>query len=353
MDIDNRLRPCGGPSAWKGSELRDPDAWTLRLSARDNAELRVALAHAKSRGADIPQLTAADFPLPGLAPRLAALLDEVMDGRGFVRIAGFEINTLDVADAARIYWGIGAHLGVGRAQNAQGDLLGHVTDLGLDYRQDVQVRGYQTRLVLPFHNDAMDVVGLMCLHPAKSGGLSRIVSSAAIHDAVLERRPDLLRVMVEPFAFDRRGETPAGKRPYYVGPFFERLDGRFFGRYNRTFVESAQRFDEVPRLSAAQRECLDLIDALCADPDLHLDMELRAGDMQFISNYTTLHSRTEYDDWPERERRRYLLRLWLDTGRIARLPASYQDRYDDMAQWQLKPQPPIFDLSARRSELAH
>lgn len=354
MDTTFTPIPAGAPSAWRGRDLRDhPERWTLRLDAHDNDELRAALAHARARGAAIPGLTRADFPLPGLAPRLATMLDEVMDGRGFVLVRGIAIDRMPVEDAALVYWGIGAHLGEGRAQNAQGDLLGHVTDLGVDYRVDNNVRGYQTRLVLPFHNDALDVVALMCLHPARSGGLSRIVSSHAIHDTLLERRPDLLAVLYRPFHIDRRGEAPAGKPPCYAAPFFERFGGRLFARYNRSYAESSQRFADVPRLTAEQREAMDLVDALCADPDLHLDMALEPGDMQFVCNYSTLHSRTAYEDWPERERRRYLLRLWLDTGRLAALPASYVDRYEDMAIWQRTPRPPIFDLSMRRAELAH
>ena len=354
MDDTVKLEPVGLPSAWRGRDLRDrPQDWTMRLDARDNDELRAALAHAKARGASIPGLARADFPLPTLAPRLAALLDEVIDGRGFVLVRGFEIGRLPVEDAALVYWGIGAHLGTGRAQNAQGDLLGHVTDLGVEFRPDNDVRGYQTRMTLPFHNDALDIVALLCLQPAKSGGLSRIVSSTAVHDAMLERRPDLLRAMYAPAWIDRRGESPTGKPPSYPAPFFERFGGRMFCRYNRSYVQTAQRFADVPRLSDAQREAMDLVDALCADPDMHLDMALEPGDMQFVCNYTTLHSRTEYEDWPERERRRYLLRLWLDTGRIAALPPSYVDRYEDMGIWQRTPRPPIFDLSMRRAELAH
>ena len=340
------------PSAWQGRQLRDARDWIVQLDARDNDELQAALAFAKARGAQIPRLGAADFPLPNLAPKLAAMVDELLDGRGFTLIKGFDIRRHPIEDAALIYWGLGAHMGAGRAQNAQGDLLGHVTDLGLDI-SNPNARGYQTRLTLPFHNDAQDVVGLMCVHPARSGGLSRIVSSTAIHNEVLQRRPDLIDVVYGDFFLDRRGEAPAGKLPYYRGAFFEWAGDRLFCRYNRTYIESAQRFPEVPRLTDRQIEALDLIDGLCRDPDMHLDMELEAGDMQSICNYTTLHSRTAYEDWPDRERRRYLLRLWLDTGRIGRLPQSYVERYEDMRLWQGAPKPPIFDLSALRAELMH
>ena len=341
------------PSAWNGAHIRTSQDWIVRLDAAHNRELATALAFARGRGAKIPQLSAEDFPLPTLQPVLNALRTQVNDGRGFVLLKGFDIDRYALEDAALIYWGIGAHMGSGSAQNAQGDMLGYVTDLGLDFRTDVNVRGYQTRQILPFHNDAMYIVALMCLHPARSGGASRIVSSTAIFNAIQERRPDLLPVMYEPFYVDRRGESPAGKPPYYTAPMFSYLDGRLFVRYNRSYIESAQRFAEVPRLSAQQIEVLDLVDALCNDPELHLDMAFERGDIQFISNYTTLHSRTEYEDWPEKERRRYLLRLWLDTGCFKRLPTAYADRYEDMRVWQRHPKPPIFDLSAVHTELAH
>ncbi|MFM1987317.1 MAG: hypothetical protein RJA99_274 [Pseudomonadota bacterium] len=345
--------PYRHPSAWTGAEMAGRDDWIVRLSEADNRELRAALAVARSRGAEIPTLAAQDFPLPTLAPRLRALVDEVVNGRGFTLVRGLDIDDLPVPDAAAIYWGIGAHMGRGRAQNAQGDMLGHVTDLGLDYRSDPNARGYQTRLRLPFHNDAMDVVGLLCLRPARSGGLSRVVSSTAIFNAVLERRPDLADVMTVPFEIDRRGEAPPGRKPWYEGALFEFAGERLFCRYNRTYIESARRFPELPPLDARQVALLDLIDVLCEDPALHLDMDLQRGDMQFVGNYTVLHSRTHYEDWPERDRRRYLLRLWLDTGLVRDLPASYVERFADTLAWQQAPRPPIFDLSMRRDELAH
>ena len=243
-------------------------------------------------------------------------------------------------------------MGIGHAQNAQGDMLGHVTDLGLTMANP-NARGYQTNQNLPFHNDFLDIVGLLCVHPARSGGLSRIVSSTAIHNWVLEHRPDLMDAMYFEYCVDRRGEAPPGMKPYYIASFFEWQGDRLFCRYNRTYIELAQRFPDVARLTPQQIEAMDLIDKLCNDPEMYLEMALEPGDMQFICNYTTLHARTNYIDWPENERRRYLLRLWLDTGRLAPLPRSFQERFEDMKIWQRNPKPPIFDLSLRRSELAH
>lgn len=345
--------PYHHPSAWKGSQLNHSDEWIVQLDRSDNDELRAALSHARGRGLGIPGLTANDFPLPVLGKRLAALKQDLVNGRGFSLIRGFDIEQYDLKDAALIYWGVGAHIGQHSAQNAQGDLLGHVTDLGVDYSRDPNVRGYQTRLKLPFHNDAMDVVSLMCVQPAKSGGLSRVVSSTAIHNAVMERSEELLKVLYQDFCIDRRGEAPAGKKPYYKGPMFSVLNGRLFCRYNRSYIESAQRFEEVPRLTANQVAALDLMDELCNDSNLHLDMRFDPGDMQFLCNYTVLHSRTDYEDHEDSERRRYLLRLWLDTGLLDRLPEAFEERFEDMKLWQVNPRPPIFDLSPVRAELAH
>jgi hypothetical protein len=340
-------------SAWRAPALQRRQDWVLQLGEQDNAELRHAIAHAKRLDSHIPGLGQRDFPLPGLAARLRSLQDELVDGLGLMLVRGFDISAMPVEDAALAFWGMGAHLGVGKAQNAQGDLLGHVTDLGVDYRTNTQARGYQTCFTLPFHSDGTDVVGLLCVRKAKEGGASMVVSAIAVHNAIAERRPDLLPVGYQDFYQDKRGEAPEGTLPYTRGPLFNPLDGRLFCRYNRGYIESAQRFPEVPRLTAAQVELLDLMDELCASPEFCLDMHLEPGDMQFLCNYTCLHSRTEYVDDERVDQRRYLLRLWLDSGRFPRLPPYFADRLQDMARWQSAPRPPVFDLSMVRTELAH
>jgi hypothetical protein len=341
------------PSAWLSRDVSGTDDWIVQLDPDDLGEIDAALARVNAAGVQIPVLAKHDFHMPRVARKMEQVLRTLEHGRGFALIRGLPVHRYSKADAARIYWGIGAHLGPAFAQNAQGEMLGHVRDLGADWRTDMKARGYQTRLKLAFHNDSTDVVGLLCLQQAKSGGASRIVSSAAIHNEFVSRHPDLWRVLCEPFCVDRRGEESAGQKPYYVTPCFNYLDGRLFIRYNRTFIESAQRFPEVPRLTADQRRALDLMDAYCNDPKFYLDMTFEPGDMQFLNNYVVLHSRAEYDDWPEPERKRHLLRLWLRTPGFARLPPAFADRNADMTAWQQQPRPPVFDSSEIAAELAH
>ena len=118
-------------------------------------------------------------------------------------------------------------------------------------------------------------------------------------------------------------------------------------------TSNGNRTVKVNCCDALLKQCLELIDALCRESEFCLDMELQRGDMQFVCNFTVLHSRSAYEDWPERERRRYLLRLWLRTPQVAQLPASWAERYEDMALWRSNPSPPVFDLSARRDDLVH
>lgn len=350
---DASLRPDSYPPAWKGEDLSPRDDWIIHLEANDIVEIESALAFVKSRAIGIPELSRNDFAIPGFAKKMGAVLRELEDGRGFVLLRGLPVERYSKADAATIYWGIGSHLGPAFAQNAQGDVLGHVRDLGGNLKTEMRSRGYHTRFRLPFHNDSTDVVGLLCLQKAKSGGASRIVSSAAIHNEFMIRHPELWTVMCGSFFVDRRGEENVGQKPYYVTPCFNHLDDRLFVRYNRTYIESAQRFAEVPRLSTEQLEALDLMDSLCNDPAFYLDMSFEPGDMQFLNNYVVLHSRGDYEDWPEIERKRHLLRLWLRTPGFSRLPAPFADRNADMAAWQQQPRPPVFDTSEIIAELAH
>ncbi len=333
-----------GRCAWRSADLDRDQSWIYQLSSEDRAELDRALKEAKRRGASLPRLAKEDFPLPQLRDKLAAVLEQLEDGRGVALIRGFEVDRYSSLDAATIFWGIGTYLGKAVAQNAYGEALGHVRDLGKDWTKDMSARGYQTTRLLPFHNDSCDVVGLLCLRAAKAGGTSSIVSSVAIFNELLETRPDVVQTCVQPFHFDRRNEQPAGEAPFYPMALFNVHNGRMFNRYNRTYAESAQRFPDAPRLTAAQREALELYDGLCMNPALRYDMVLRPGDMQFVNNYVVLHSRSDYEDYPEPERKRHLLRLWLLTPGLSDRPDAYERLFRTYDLWQLDPKPPIFDF---------
>ncbi len=199
-----------GAAAWYGPEIAKRNDWMMPLSADDVAEIETATQALVARDADIAVLKPQDFPLPTLAARLKARVDdEVLNGRGFLLLRGLPVDRWSIRESATAFFGLGAHLGSARSQNGKGHVLGHVQDLGMDVN-DPNVRIYQTHERQTYHTDSCDIVGLLCLKTAKSGGLSALVSSTTIFNEMRRRRPDLLKLLFQPIATDRRGEVPEG-----------------------------------------------------------------------------------------------------------------------------------------------
>ena len=324
--------PIGGPAAWTGPEIdKRRGDWMVQFTSADIAELDAAIRDHFAAGRDMSALSPATFHLPTLGQKLAGLLDQVLHGCGFVMLRGFPVARYSTAESAVAYLGIGSHLGSFRSQNAKGHLLGHVCDLGLDIRKPT-TRYYQTNRELEYHTDSCDIVGLLCLKTSKSGGESRLVSSVTLHDELRRRRPDLWRLLFNPFPTDRRGEVPPGMLPWFELPVFNWHRGELSTIYAGQYVRSAQaNFTQARRLTAAEHEALDFLDQLANDPELNLTIEFRPGDMQFVHNHQILHSRTDFEDWPEPEKRRHLLRLWLAPSGARELPPAYAQRYGSIA----------------------
>ena len=316
------------PAAWLARDLAArPDSWTVTLSPAHIAELGTALAAVVSAGIEIAAISKDDFALPGLGPVLAELREELITNRGFALVRGLPVERYSEAEAGIIFYGLGAHIGHGRSQNGVGDILGHVRDIGADVTDAESVRIYQTNERQTFHTDSCDVVALLCLKQAKSGGESLLTSAVSIYNAMLERRPDLLAHLFEPVATDRRGEIPAGMKPWFEIPVFTWHQGFLNVLYQRQYIDSGQRHAAAARLTPGQVEALDLFDELANDPDFALTMRLQPGDMQFVYNHSLLHDRMGFEDWPEAERRRHLLRLWLAVPGDRPLPDCYAERY--------------------------
>ena len=314
-------------AAWYGSELSARSGeWLYELSPDEIAEIEAAQLNVIANDLDIIRLSRDDFLLPTLGPKLEILREELLRGRGFAVLRGLPVARYSQREAATIFFGVGSYLGRSRSQNAQGHVLGHVRDLGV--RSDnPDVRIYQTNERQTFHTDSTDIVGLLCLKDAKSGGLSVLVSAVTIFNEMRRRRPDLLKLLFEPVATDRRGEVPEGMKPYFQIPVFNWYQGHLSTIYQRQYIDSAQRFADAPRLTAAHVEALDLFDELANDPQLNLSMRLQPGDMQFVYNHSLLHDRTGFEDWPDPAHRRHLLRLWLTAPGDRPLPEVFTERF--------------------------
>jgi hypothetical protein len=319
------LQPVDDPAVWSAADLAASDDWIYPLTGAETGELDAAVAHLEATGKEIMDIGRGDFALPTLGSRLAAVREQVLHGRGLALVRGVPVARYTRRQSAIAFWCIGLHIGVPVSQNARGHVLGHVADLGNSTLKNPSHRGYHTRETLPYHSDSCDVVGLLCLHAAKAGGMSLVTSSLAVHNGMLERRPDCVEALAGMIYRDRRGEIPEGKRPWFRLPVFNTFAGYLSVSWQGGYIRSAERFDELPERSPVLAEALDLFTQLANE--LAFSMELRQGDIQFLHNHVTVHSRTEFEDCPEPERRRHLLRLWLATPGGRPLPPVYRDRY--------------------------
>lgn len=302
---DLAARAVSGPAVWTGGDMQNRAEWIVHFSAAERAELERAAENVRRRNIQLDDATRADFDLPQLSPVLEKVRRELARGRGFVMLRGLPVEAYSEDELGTLFWGIGTHLGTGVSQSLAGDRLGHVIDLGGKDRY--YTRGGE----IEFHMDPVDVVGLMCLRGAKSGGESRIISAMHVYNTILAERPDLMEVLQRGYHYSRRAQDPHGAQrytPQRVSVFKEGgmgMECYYLPISIRNAATDGAPFDEK------DEEAFDFMATVCARPENHLDMEFREGDMQFLNNRTILHARTDYVDHDDPALRRHLLRLWL------------------------------------------
>ena len=323
--------PVTGPSAWKATDFLNDDSWMYRFSETELRELNEATRALKAKGLKPVEFTQADFPLPTLGPRIAELLHEIEYGRGFVLLRGLNVDDYDLDTLKVLYWGLGTHLGDIISQNSQGDLLGIVTDLengkyanGGYYENNV--RGHRTNADLKPHADSSDLVGLLCVRPAMTGGYSMICSSMTIYNEILANRPDLIEPLTEGFHFDLIGKgTKAIEVSNSKIPVYSYFEGMLSCRFNKQQIELGAQKCGIP-LTPLQQEAIDTVRKLSVREDLLLPMDFQPGDIQLLNNHCTLHARTGYEDHPEPDNKRFLLRLWVNVPNGRPLAPEFADR---------------------------
>ena len=311
MPATNTKRsPIESSAVWHAADLADTAAWTIQLTDGQRAEIFQVARAMTANGRTIATLTLDDVPLPSLRDELGTVVRILAEGHGFVLLRRFPIDVLTEAEIELAYFALGLHLGTPVSQDAAGTLLGHVRDERVE-RTGPEVRLYRTRERQDFHTDGADIIGLLCLHGARSGGESRLASSYAVYNEILRRRPDLLEVLYEPMWWDRNGEESAGEDPAFPLPVLHDVDGKPRVFYIGWYIRDAQRHPHVPRLTAAQRDALDIIETIANDPAFYVEMDFQPGDVQLLNNAKILHSREAYEDDESLDERRHLLRLWL------------------------------------------
>ncbi|HUK60275.1 MAG TPA: TauD/TfdA family dioxygenase [Stellaceae bacterium] len=343
--------PVRSPANWKSRELDERRDWLYVLDKDELAEIDAAYARFKGSRVPLEKATRGDFPAPRFAAIAARAHEALERGPGMFMIRGFALDRLGLEDARAIYWCLGKYLGTAVSQSDEGDVIGDVRDIRVP-ADSPRFRGYKTSGTLSFHTDSCDVASLFVVHAAKQGGRSLVASSVAIHNELLRSKPDLLDVLYEPYYWSMQGQERAGEAPFYPQPIFTQHEGHFSCRYIRGQIKNGQRFPEAPRLSEAQAAALDAFDAVAADPEFHFPTDFQPGDLQLCNNHVVMHARTAFEDHPEPERRRHLLRMWLSVPNSRPLSPHlgriYKDRTPGAVRGGFPPKTPgriVFETS--------
>jgi len=304
------------PMAWRGSDIRSKDEIAFDLTGRQAAALEEVLGKIRAPGSALGDIRPEHCRHPALDAPLARVFDEIQEGRGIVIVRGIPVAGHPVEAVSAMFWALGTHFGRGVSQSARGDLLGLVRDETLP-GQPESARGYTSRRELSLHVDLGQIVGLMCVRQGQSGGESQYASGLAVYNEIQAKRPELMPVLTRGFPYHRRGEeapTQPCITPYDI-PVFSERDGRISVFMVREIMNAA--FRELKR--AFTPDEIDAIDTFrTTAAALQFETRLEAGEVSFLNNYTVMHARSEFVDWDEPDRKRLMLRLWLDVERNAR-----------------------------------
>jgi hypothetical protein len=311
------LAPISGPLAWRGDELSKSTEWIYLLNDAERTELEEVGRKFLNDDPDLRTVTPDQYPLPVCAPAIARWGADMDAGRGFVLVRGLRTHEYSDALSGSIFFIVGLHLGVPMRQNEVGDVIDHIIATSTKSMDDPTAVPSRIRDKLVFHSDSSDVVSLMCLRPSKSGGASSLVSGATLYNEVLRRRPDLAPRLFDEYHWDGIKQDPDAPANTYTSPMASYVDGVFSFYAGSSMIFTGQAYPDVPPLTQDQIDVINLVDEITYEPGVALDMDFQPGDMQWLLNYAALHSRTEFTDYPEIQRRRHLLRLWLrrDVGR--------------------------------------
>lgn len=299
--------PIVGPATWRGRDLKSSLTWIHSLTETQKDDFDHMLTLVERAGKNLlSEISSEECPLPSLQTHLKAWRNEIMNGRGFVVIRGLPVEKYSLRQCETIFWCLGLHLGIPGAQNQAGDLLTHVFDEG---KTDADfARLYKTSAAIAYHCDAADIVGLLCIQNSKSGGRSRIASSVTVFNEFLKQYPDDAGKLFSNFYLDARGENGMD---YFAIPPLCHHDGNLRTFYHSDYFRSAKRYNRIKSRVEKRESILDRYEKIALSEDLYLEMDLRPGDMQFISNHTIIHARTAFEDQGESTQKRHLLRLWI------------------------------------------
>lgn len=306
-------KPVSGSNVWLGSDMSNRCDWIYTFNSSELSEINLAVKKIPTEVPELYRVTPREFPLPKLKNLLNKISEDLQFGRGFVLFRGIPVDSYSEKELAAILWGIGSHFGVGLVQSFKGDRLGHVIDRTDCKTNKRHMRNYELGGKLRMHTDLNnDIVALMMLQHAKSGGESRIASSMTIHNIILEEHPEFLEPLFRGYYFhflNSKDPADAQLTDHRV-PVFINHGKTVSCHFNPSPIDRSVERAGV-KLNKVESEAVQYIEKVALRPGVYLDMTLEPGDIQFLNNHVIMHGRTHYEDYTQMEKRRHLLRLWL------------------------------------------
>lgn len=326
------ITPITGPAVWTGADLLTNTDWIFEFTPAHLREIDSAII--ATRHMTPQSITKNDFDIPATAELLAAVGDELENGRGIARLRRLPIDRYDEKDIERMYWGISLHLGTPVYQNQRGERLNIIRDetrtANNRYKTETGLKSAGAKAFstdgLNFHTDTTDVIGLLCIRNAASGGLSKIASTAKAHNEVLARRPDLLEVLYADW-WHLRPEIMVGRT--IPLPLFGMKDGKLTSSFSPANLRKAHEHPNTPELTPRQIEALDFLLKVKEENCLQIGFE--PGDAQYLNNHIVSHGRTAFTEGGDPAQSRFMMRVWLATPDSRPLPEGFDALWGDIA----------------------
>jgi hypothetical protein len=311
-----------GPSAWRAADIRTED-YRVVLSAACRDEILCVADELRAYPLPTILRTPDDFAWPHCRAAMAEVRRILKQGVRFAVVDRLPLEEIGDEAAAAIYWLLSSMVARPVAQKLDGTMIYDVLDTGAEALPGSGIRPDKTNIEIRFHIDNAynttppEIVGLHCLRTAKSGGISRVLSFPTVHNELLASHSSLLPRLYAPFWFDRQREFFPGEKEIFAAPIFDDVEGELRARFSHHQIKGGYALKGEP-IDNAGAAALDATLDIFEEPGIAIDFEFQPGEIQFVDNRTLGHSRTEFEDYPEPEKKRHLVRLWLrDQGRRA------------------------------------
>lgn len=306
-------RALDGPIAWTRDSLSADDGMIV-LDPDAQAEIREIADILTQNPVPVLALRPEDFEMPACRRLMVRAATVLRDGVGFVLIDRLPVEEIGRETATAVYWLLCSLISRPVAQKWDGRMVYDVRDTGK--KPGNGVRPDITNVEQNFHTDNSynlcppDYVALLCLQTAKEGGVSSIVSFATAHNEMRRRHPDLLERLYRPYWFDRQREHAPDDAKILFHPLFEADGGRLLARLSHFQVVNGYKL-AGEAIDPEGLEALEALEAIMNEKGLAKDFFFERGQIQIVDNRRCGHRRTEFRDYPEPERKRHLVRLWL------------------------------------------